>query len=372
MARPNPHGSPLAPGLRGWMAASAQPAHPRTLGWGWTRTLQPSWQTGGCWQRFFGACALWACTLGPTALQAQTGADYPNKPVKIIAPVAPGGGVDLIARTVAERLTKALGQSFVVDNQSGGGGAIASANVARAPADGYTLLLAYVGTHGTNPAVRKLPYDAVKDFTPVAMVGGTPNVMVVYPGVPANDLKAFVAHAKKFPASLSYGSAGQGTLTHLAMEQFKLQAQFFSVHVPYRGIGPAFTDLMGGQTQALFPGLAAALPHIKSGKVRALAVTGLKRHPLIPDVPTFAELGYAGFDGVQWYGIVGPAKLPEKITTRLNEEINKAINNPELKDRLSAEAIQPMPMAPDAFGQYIRQDIARWTVVAKERRIEID
>jgi len=372
MARPNPHGSPLAPGLRGWMAASAQPAHPRTLGWGWTRTLQPSWQTGGCWQRFFGACALWACTLGPTALQAQTGADYPNKPVKIIAPVAPGGGVDLIARTVAERLTKALGQSFVVDNQSGGGGAIASANVARAPADGYTLLLAYVGTHGTNPAVRKLPYDAVKDFTPVAMVGGTPNVLVVYPGVPANDLKAFVAHAKKFPASLSYGSAGQGTLTHLAMEQFKLQAQFFSVHVPYRGIGPAFTDLMGGQTQALFPGLAAALPHIKSGKVRALAVTGLKRHPLIPDVPTFAELGYAGFDGVQWYGIVGPAKLPEKITTRLNEEINKAINNPELKDRLSAEAIQPMPMAPDAFGQYIRQDIARWTVVAKERRIEID
>jgi hypothetical protein len=156
------------------------------------------------------------------------------------------------------------------------------------------------------------------------------------------------------------------------VEQFKLQAQFFSVHVPYRGIGPAFTDLMGGQTQALFPGLAAALPHIKSGKVRALAVTGLKRHPLIPDVPTFAELGYAGFDGVQWYGIVGPAKLPDKITARLNEEINKAINNPELKERLSAEAIQPMPMAPDAFGQYIRQDIARWTAVAKERRIEID
>jgi tripartite-type tricarboxylate transporter receptor subunit TctC len=190
--------------------------------------------------------------------------------------------------------------------------------------------------------------------------------------VPVTDLKGFVAHAKKFPAGLSYGSAGQGTLTHLAMEQFKLQAQFFSVHVPYRGIGPAFTDLMGGQTQALLPGLAAALPHIRSGKVRALAVTGLKRHPLIPDVPTFAELGYAGFDGVQWYGIVGPAKLPEKITARLNEEINKAINNPELKERLSAEAIQPMPMAPDAFGQYIRQDIARWTQVAKERGIEID
>ncbi len=323
-------------------------------------------------QWLLAAGATLACALVPAALQAQTGVDYPIKPVKIIAPVAPGGGVDLIARTVAERLTKALGQSFVVDNQSGGGGAIASSNVARAPADGYTLLLAYVGTHGTNPAVRKLPYDAVKDFSPIAMVGGTPNVLVVHPGVPVNDLKGFVAHAKKFPAGLSYGSAGQGTLTHLAMEQLKLQAQFFSVHVPYRGIGPAFTDLMGGQTQALFPGLAAALPHIRSGKVRALAVTGLKRHPLIPDVPTFAELGYIGFDGVQWYGIVGPAKLPEKITARLNEEINKAINNPELKDRLSAEAIQPMPMAPDAFGQYIRQDIARWTQVAKERGIEID
>ena len=322
--------------------------------------------------RWLSACSVALCTLGLAPSWAQSPSDYPSKPVKIVAPVAPGGGVDLIARTVAERLTKALGQSFVVDNQSGGGGAIASANVARAPADGHTLLLAYVGTHGTNPAVRKLPYDAVKDFSPIAMVGGTPNVLVVHPGVPVNDLKAFVAHAKKFPAGLSYGSAGQGTLTHLAMEQFKLQAQFFSVHVPYRGIGPAFTDLMGGQTQALLPGLAAALPHIRSGKVRALAVTGLKRHPLIPDVPTFAELGYAGFDGVQWYGIVGPAKLPEKITARLNEEINKAINNPELKERLSAEAIQPMPMNPDAFGLYIRQDIARWTQVAKERRIEID
>lgn len=318
------------------------------------------------------ASATLICAVGLGGSWAQSGSDYPSKPVKIVAPVAPGGGVDLIARTVAERLTKAMGQSFVVDNQSGGGGAIASAHVARAGADGHTLLLAYVGTHGTNPAVRKLPYDAVKDFSPIAMVGGTPNVLVVHPGVPVQDLKAFVAHAKKNPAGLSYGSAGQGTLTHLAMEQFKLQAQFFSVHVPYRGIGPAFTDLMGGQTQALFPGLAAALPHIKSGKVRALAVTGLKRHPLIPDVPTFAELGYSGFDGVQWYGIVGPAKLPEKITARLNEEINKAINSPELKERLSAEAIQPMPMGSDAFGQYIRQDIARWSQVAKERRIEID
>ena len=313
---------------------------------------------------------LAALVLAPVTLRAQS---YPSKPIRLIIPFPPGGSTDILGRSLAQKLSEAWGQQVLVDNRGGAGGTIGADLAAKAPADGYTLLMGHIGTLAVNVSLYpKLSYDPVRDFAPVSMVALVPNVLVVHPGVPVNDLKGFVAHAKKFPAGLSYGSAGQGTLTHLAMEQFKLQAQFFSVHVPYRGIGPAFTDLMGGQTQALFPGLAAALPHIRSGKVRALAVTGLKRHPLIPDVPTFAELGYAGFDGVQWYGIVGPAKLPEKITARLNEEINKAINNPELKDRLSAEAIQPMPMAPDAFGQYIRQDIARWTQVAKERGIEID
>ena len=297
---------------------------------------------------------------------------YPNKPVRIIAPVAPGGGVDLVARTIADRLTKAFGQSFIVDNQSGGGGAIAGQSTVRAAADGYTLMLGYVGTHGTNPAVRKLPYDAIKDFTPIAMVGGTPNVLVVYPGVPAKTLKEYVQYAVAHPGKTSYGSSGQGTLTHLAMEQLKLQANFFSVHVPYRGIGPAFTDIIGGQTEAMFPGLAAALPHIKANKVRPLAITGLKRHPLLPNVPTFKEAGFEGFDGVQWYGIVGPANLPEPIVKKLNEEINKAISAPELKERLSAEAIEPMPMTPDQFAKYIKNDIARWSKIAKERNIQLD
>ena len=181
---------------------------------------------------------------------------------------------------------------------------------ARAAPDGYTLMVGYVGTHGTNPAVRKLPYDAVKDFTPIAMVGGTPNVLVVPPSLPVRTLQEFIAYAKANPGKLSYGSSGPGTLTHLAMEQLKVAADLDMVHVPYRGIGPAITDILGGQTQAMFPGLAAALPHIKAGKMRPLAVTGLKRHPLLPDVPTFDELGYKGFDGVQWYGIVGPANLP--------------------------------------------------------------
>jgi tripartite-type tricarboxylate transporter receptor subunit TctC len=315
------------------------------------------------------AATLAALACIPSA-QAQDG--YPNKTIKIVAPVQPGGGVDLVARTIADRLGRVLGQSIIVDNQSGGGGIVGSMATARAAPDGYTLMVGYVGTHGTNPAVRKLPYDAVKDFTPIAMVGGTPNVLIVAPSVPSVTLAEFIAYAKKQPGKLSYGSAGQGTLTHLAMEQLKLAADIDVVHVPYRGIGPAFIDILGGQTQAMFPGLAAGLPHIKAGKVRPLAVTGQKRHPLLPDVPTFEEQGFGGFTGVQWYGIVGPANLPAPIVKRLNDEINKLLENPELAERLGSEALTPMPMTPAEFGQYIRDDIARWSKLARERKIEIE
>ena len=303
-------------------------------------------------------------------LHAQAG--WPNRTIRIIAPVQPGGGVDLVARTIAERLANPLGQSVVVENQSGGGGIVGSLATARAAPDGYTLMVGYVGTHGTNPAVRKLPYDAVKDFTPIAMVGGTPNVFVVPPTVPAATLKEFAAWAKANPEKLAYGSAGPGTLTHLAMEQFKVAAGVTDVtHIAYRGIGPAFTDILGGRTQAMLPGLAAALPHIKAGKLKPLAVTGTRRHPLLPDVPTFEESGYPGFDGVQWYGIVGPANLPPAIVQRLNDEINKALASPELRERLSGEALEPMPMTPVEFGRYMQNDIAKWTKLAKERDIQL-
>ncbi len=314
------------------------------------------------------AGALGLASLAPS-LSAQ--GDYPTKTIKIIAPVQPGGGVDLVARTIADRLGRALGQSIVVENQSGGGGVVGSLATARAAPDGYTLMVGYVGTHGTNPAVRKLPYDAIRDFTPIAMVGGTPNVLVVSPSLQVGTLRELVAYAKANPGKLSYGSAGSGTLTHLAMEQLKIAADFDAVHVPYRGIGPAFVDILGGQTQIMFPGLAAALPHIRAGKVKPLAVTGTSRHRLLPDVPTFAESGYPGFDGVQWYGIVGPANLPAPIVKRLNEEINRLLASPDLSERLSAEALEPMPMTPEAFGRYISDDIARWSKLAKERHIEI-
>ena len=313
------------------------------------------------------AAVLAAATMVPGLAAAQ---DYPNKTVKIIAPVQPGGGVDLTARTVAEQLTKSLGQSFIVENMSGGGGVIASQAVARAAPDGYTLMLGYVATHGTVPAVRKVPYDAVKDFSPIAMVAGTPNVLVVATNVPATDIKSLVEYAKA--NKVSYGSAGQGSLTHLAMEQFRTAAGFEAVHAAYRGIGPAITDILGGQTQMMMPGLAAAVPHIRAGKMKPIAVTGLKRHPLLPDTPTFEELGFKGFDGVQWYGIVGPAKMPEAVVKKLNDEINKAIKSPELQQRLSGEALEVMPMTPEQFGKFMQADIAKWAKLAKERNITLE
>jgi len=268
---------------------------------------------------------------------------YPVKPVKILVPAQPGGGLDLIGRTVADQLGRSMGQSFVVENVSGGGGTIASQAVARAAPDGYVLMVGYVGTLGTNPAVRKVPYDAVRDFTPIAMVGGTPNVLVVHPSVPAADLKSLVDYAKKNPGKMSYASGGIGTLNHLAMEQFRAAAGFEAVVAHYRGIGPAIVDIVAGQTQMMMPGLAAGLPHIRGKKLRPIAITGRARHPLLPDVPTFEESGYKGFDGVQWYGIVGPANLPAEVTRRLNSEINKSLAARSLQDRLPGTAVAGTP-----------------------------
>jgi tripartite-type tricarboxylate transporter receptor subunit TctC len=317
---------------------------------------------------FAASCTL-ATALAPTFTHAQ---QWPAKPVKIIVPAQPGGGLDLVGRTFAEQLGRAFDQTFVVENVAGGGGQIATQATARAAPDGYTLMVGYVGTHGTNPAVRKVPYDAVKDFTAIAMVGGTPNILVVTPSLPVADLKSLVAYAKKNSARMNYASAGIGSLGHLAMEQFRADAGFEAVAAHYRGIGPGIVDVLSGQAMMMMPGLAAALPHIRSGKMRPIAITGLKRHPLVPDVPTFEESGFKGYDGVQWYGIVGPAKLPADITQRLNVEVNKALASPALQERLSAEALQPMPMTPEQFGIFIQADIARWSKLARERKISLD
>ena len=297
---------------------------------------------------------------------------YPAKPIRYIVPVAAGGGSDMVGRTVTERWGAVLKQTFIVDNQGGGGGVIAAQSTARAAPDGYTLMQGYVATHGTSPATRKLPYDAVKDFTPIGMIGGTPNVLVVNAALPVKSIKEFVEYLRKNPGKVSYGSAGAGSLTHLTMELFKQQVNSFMVHIPYRGIAPAFTDLIGGQTQAMFPGLAAAVPHIRSGRVRPLAVTGLARHPQFKDLPTLDESGFKGFDAQQWYGVVGPAGMPAPIVKLLNETLGTVLRAPDLREKLAVEALEPAIMSPEKFGEFIVADIARWTQLARARGIQLD
>ncbi|TXI87879.1 MULTISPECIES: Bug family tripartite tricarboxylate transporter substrate binding protein [unclassified Cupriavidus] len=296
---------------------------------------------------------------------------FPNKPLRYIVPVSAGGGSDLIGRTVGDRWGRLLGQSFVVENQAGGGGVIACQMTAKSAPDGYTLMQGYVATHGTNPATRKVPYDPVKDFTPIGMIGGTPNVLVVTASVPASNLSEFVDYARKHPG-MPYGSSGPGSLTHLTMELFAQQMKLQLTHAAYRGIAPAFNDLIGGQTQAMFPGLSAALPHIRSGRVKAIAVTGHARHPLLKDTPTLEEAGLKGFDAMQWYGVVGPAGIPADVVAKLNSTLTTVLKSPDLADKLSSEALQPQPMTPDQFRRYIADEVARWGKVARDRGIKLD
>lgn len=305
----------------------------------------------------------------PFSVRAQS---YPVKPIRYIVPVAAGGGNDMIARVVTERWGRMLGQTFVVENQSGGGGVIASQTTMRASPDGYTLMQGYVATHGTNPATRKVPYDPIKDFTPIGMIGATPNVLVVNSQLPVKNMKEFIDYARKNPGKLSYGTAGQGSLTHMTMELFKQETGLYILHIPYRGIAPAINDLLGSQTQAMFPGLAAALQYINSGKVRALAVTGSRRSPALKDVPTMEELGFKGFDAMQWYGTVGPAGIPADIVKRLNETQIATLKLPEMREKLMIEAVDPMPMSPEQFGQFIKDENRRWSALAKARNIQLE
>ena len=230
----------------------------------------------------------------------------------------------------------------------------------------------YVATHGTSPATRHLPYDPIKDFTPIGMIGGTPNVLVVNPKVPAKNLQEFVAYCKASVGKINYGSSGPGSLTHLTMELFKQQMGVSLEHVPYRGIAPAFTDLIAGTTQAMFPGLSAALPHIRAGTVRAIAVTGPTRNVQLKDTPTLDELGLKGFDAQQWYGVVGPAGMPADVVKKLNDTLNEVLKSPELRDKLASEALDPTTMSPAEFASFIQKDIERWTAVAKQQHIQLD
>ena len=309
----------------------------------------------------------------PLAAQSTAAIGYPQKTVRLIVPFPPGGSTETLARMVSVKLAEMWGQQIIIDNRPGAGGIIGTELGAKAVADGYTLLMGSGAPLTIIPGFQmKLGYDPLKDFAPITNVAAVPNVIALHPSVPARDVKALVALARAQPDQLSFSSNGAGSPGHLAGELFKNLGGVEIVHVPYRGIAPAFTDIIGGQTDAMFPTLFAAIPYIETGRVRALAITGQKRSPTEPNVPTFKELGYPGFDGQQWYGIAGPANMPEAIVTKLNSELNKVLANPEFSEKMASESMTVMPMSPQQFGNYIKEDIARWSKVAKDRHIEIE
>jgi tripartite-type tricarboxylate transporter receptor subunit TctC len=300
------------------------------------------------------------------AAGSASGQGYPNKPIRIVVPQAPGGGNDTIARMISHKLTPALKQQVVADNRPGAGGMIAAELVAKAAPDGYTLLLGNMATLTIIPNIqKKIPYDPLKDFDPVSLIASAPHLLVVHPSVPVNSVKQLIALAKAKPDQLNYASNGIGSTTHLATELFKLMTGTRIVHVPYKGLSPALTDLLSGQMQLMFSSAVAMLPHVKSGRLRALAMTGAKRSPSIPDIPTVAESGVRDYEAGSWYGIVAPAGTARPIIDLLNREIVAAIKSPDIFDRLTLEAVTPVGNTPEEFAAYIRVEHARIAKVVK-------
>ena len=299
-------------------------------------------------------------------------ADYPDRPIHLVVPFPAGGGADILARTIMPRVARELGTTIVVENRPGAGGSIGATEVARAAADGYTLLMGHIGTLAVNPSLYpNLAYDPRTSFVPVALVARVPNVLVVHPAVPAKDARELVALAKAKPGSLRYASGGNGSAAHIAMEYFKLRTGTDIGHIPYRGTAPAVTDVMGGQVETIMTGVPAVLQQVKAGKLRALAVSSAAPVDSLPGVPTLAAaLGIADFEAIQWYGVVAPAKTPPAVVALLNAEINRALASPALKARLDAEGAEGAPMTSDAFGVMIAAEIARWKPVIEKANMK--
>ncbi|MEO6973922.1 MAG: tripartite tricarboxylate transporter substrate binding protein [Rhodoferax sp.] len=313
---------------------------------------------------------LVAWIFGLALCQAGLAQGWPQRPIKLVVPFTPGGSTDILARAIGQKLSQAWGQPVLIENVPGAGGSIGAEKVAKAAADGYTLLMGHIGTLAVNPSLYPhLPYDPVKDFAPVAWVARVPNVLAVNPSVPAHNVRELVALAKSRPAGLAYGSGGNGSAANLATEYFKQVTGAPLLHVPYRGTAPAVSDLLAGQIQVLFTGAPAMLGAIRSGQLRALAVSSPQRLGILPEVPTVAESGYPGFEADQWYGVVAPAGTPADIVAKLNTQINLALDSPELKARLTSEGAIATPDTPQAFGALIAREIARWRPVIKAGRI---
>lgn len=318
---------------------------------------------------------LCASSLFGLSAWAQTPV-YPSKPIRLVVPFTPGGSTDILARTIGQKLTEAWGQPVVIDNVPGAGGSIGADKVAKAPADGYTLLMGHIGTLAITPSIYpQLPYDPIKSFAPVAWVARVPNVLAIHPSLPVKSVRELVAYAKAHPGQINFGSGGNGSAAHVAMEYLKLRSQTFMVHVPYRGAAPAVADTVAGQTQLIFTGAPALMPMIKSGRLRALAVSSPKRIGILPDVPTVAESGLtdlANFEADQWYGIVAPAGTPAAVLQKLNAQINASLRSVEIMQRLNAEGAEPTPNSPEMFGKLIISEITRWKPVVQRAQLKPD
>jgi len=306
---------------------------------------------------------LIAALAGAAGAAAQ---NYPARPVRLIVPSSPGGGTDISARIIAPRLSEYLGQQVVVENRPGAGTMIGGEVVARSAPDGYTLLMG-ISTLAINPAIyRKVPYDALRDFAPVSQAVALPNVLVAHPSLPVKTVKELVAFARARPGQINFASAGLGTSPHLSMELFLSMTGLKMVHVPYKGSGPGVTDLVAGHVPLMMPNMLSALPHIKSGRLRALGVTSAKRASRASDIPTIAEAGVPGYEAVQWYGVLAPAGTPRPIITRLHAEAVRVLQQPDIRERFLSDGAEAVGSSPEEFAAFIRAETAKWAKVIKD------
>lgn len=312
------------------------------------------------------ALALYVCA-GSAFAQ-----NYPAKPVRLVLPYPPGGGTDVIARPLAQKLTEQLGQQVIVDNRGGANGNIGMEFVAKSPPDGYTLLFALTAQYAVNPTLYpKLPYDPVRDYAPISLLANAPYLLVVHPSIPAKSVKELIALLKSRPGQLAYSSSGNGSGAHLAGEMLRSLARVEMTHVPYKGAGPAMPDLMAGQVQLSFVTYTAAGPHIKTGRLRALGVTTAKRSPTLPDLPAIGET-VEGYDSAVWYGFAAPAGTPADIVSKLNTEVLRVLAAPDFRNRITLEAVAPIGTTPDEFASFIKSEIVRWAKVVKDSGARID
>ena len=317
----------------------------------------------------FKAALLLAAVVLPLSALAQ---GYPNKPIRLIVPFPAGGATDILARALSQKLSEKIGQTVVVENRPGAGGTIGADIASKSVADGYTLLLATSSTHSIGPAINpKIPYKAETDFTPVAYVASSPNIVVVPNTLPVKSMREFIDYARKNPGKLNYASSGNGTIVHLTTEYFKAQSDTFILHIPYRGTALAIPDLVSGKVDVLFDSLVTGMPHVKDGKLRALAVTSAKRSALAPDMPTVSEV-LPGFESVTWFGLYGPKGMPSELTAKVNQAVNAALADIDVKERFARLGAEPAGGTSQAFADMVKADTAKWKKIIADRKISVD